>query len=123
MDNNRGRLLYAALVIADASWMFALLATVGMIFGLGTSPLSWPVLAALLGLSIFVGWVAAGVRGDFVTISIQKDERWGFSRNTTHELRCGDDTGYFGILEHETLSLFGVGWIYRQVGATRLQYA
>ncbi len=70
MDNNRGRLLYAALVIADASWMFALLATVGMIFGLGTSPLSWPVLAALLGLSIFVGWVAAGVRGDFVTIAI-----------------------------------------------------
>ena len=70
MDNNRGRLLYAALVIADASWVFALLATVGMIFDLGTSPLSWPVLAAVLGMSIFVGWVAAGVRGDFVTIAI-----------------------------------------------------
>lgn len=70
MDSNRGRLLYAALAIADASWVFAILATASMVFELGASPLSWPVLAALMGLSMFAGWVASGVRGDFVTIAI-----------------------------------------------------
>lgn len=70
MNTNRGRLLFLALSVVDASWVFAAAATFGLLFGLGTSPLSWPVMIAVLGISMFAGWIAVGVRGDFITVAL-----------------------------------------------------
>lgn len=70
MGTNRGRLLFLSLALADSSWIFAATSLFAIVFGLSASPLSWPLILGLLILSLFVGWVAIGARGDIVSLAL-----------------------------------------------------
>ncbi|MBI4306052.1 MAG: DUF4129 domain-containing protein [Chloroflexi bacterium] len=70
MDANREKLLYAALMVAEAAWLYVLAALIGLVLQLGGAPLSWGIVTLLLGGAMLVGWVALGIRGETATLAL-----------------------------------------------------
>ncbi|MBM3958610.1 MAG: hypothetical protein FJ314_02400 [SAR202 cluster bacterium] len=70
MITTREKLLYAALWVADAAWLYVALAVFGLIVQIGGSPLSWPAVMGVLAGAMLVGWVAHGLKGETATLAL-----------------------------------------------------
>ncbi|MEX0762169.1 MAG: hypothetical protein WD208_03870 [Dehalococcoidia bacterium] len=70
MHNNRGRMIFACLSIAESALIYAALGILGVVFGFGGSPLPWLAVLALMSLGMLVGWATAGARGDLATLAM-----------------------------------------------------
>lgn len=51
----QGRIVLAAIVLAESAWVFSLLGAAGVLVGADGSPISWPGVATLTGFAILVG--------------------------------------------------------------------
>ena len=70
MADNRGRIILAALAIAESIWIYGVLAVVGLLSGMGGSPLTWFAVFALYVTGMFIGWLTMGLRGNKATLAI-----------------------------------------------------
>lgn len=70
MGKSNDWLLYTALTVADASWVFALLATFCMVCRLEAVPLSWPLLVSIMGLSIIVGRLVYRIKSGITKVTV-----------------------------------------------------
>ena len=70
MADNRGKIILAALAIADSVWIYGALAVFGLIVGMGGSPLTWFSVFALYLAGMFVGWLTMGLKGNKATLAI-----------------------------------------------------
>jgi hypothetical protein len=61
---------YAALIIVESVWWFAVLATIGGMLGLGGSPLPWAAVLMLFAVGVSSAWLFGGMKGDSATIAI-----------------------------------------------------
>ena len=70
MADNRGKIILGALAIAESVWIYGALSVIGLLIGLGGSPLTWFVVFALYVTGMFVGWLTMGLRGNKGTLAI-----------------------------------------------------
>ena len=70
MADNRGKIILGTLAIAESVWIYALLSVIGLLIGLGGSPLGWFTVFALYAAGMFVGWLTMGLRGNRGTLAI-----------------------------------------------------
>lgn len=67
---NRYRLIYGCLVVAEACWLYALLGTGGVLLGQGGSPLPWLAVLLLVVSGMYAGWLTMGMKGDAVSLAM-----------------------------------------------------
>ena len=72
MAEGRSRLILLSIAVAESIWLFALFSVIGLIGGLGGSPLPWLSLFALTSLSIGSGYILGGVKGDETSTAIRQ---------------------------------------------------
>ena len=70
MADNRGKIILGALAIAESVWIYGVLSVVGLLIGLGGSPLTWYAVFALYVAGMFIGWLTMGLRGNKATLAI-----------------------------------------------------
>ena len=54
MNVSRDRWVLGATLLSESAWLFVLLGVVGLVLGLGGSPLMWPIVLAVLFLSMII---------------------------------------------------------------------
>jgi hypothetical protein len=62
---HRNAILLGSLAFAESIWLYAALALVGAVVGLGGASLPWLAVLALLLVGMLTGWMLGGVGGDF----------------------------------------------------------
>ena len=70
MFENRRGIVYVALLIAEACWLYAAAGLPCLALGFDGPPLPWATVAALLAAGMATTWVLGGVRGDPVRLAI-----------------------------------------------------
>ncbi len=70
MSENRGKIILGALAIAESIWIYGALAVIGLLVGLGGSPLTWFGVFALYLAGMFIGWLTMGLKGNKATLAI-----------------------------------------------------
>jgi len=105
----RDRLIYAALVVSESAWVYAFIAVLGVAGGSSGSPLSFFVIAGILGLSIvtysFLRWK-----------QFQAFELFYFGATA-----AGLILAYMAVAATFSPGSFEIGWIARLTGAEYLE--
>ncbi len=66
----RDRLIRLALLVTESVRIYGIAAVPALLIGEASSVLAWPVVAGILAVAMFMGWLTQGVRGDRTTLAI-----------------------------------------------------
>ena len=72
MSENRSKIMLVALAVAESTWLFALLAVIGLALGLGEAAMPWLAVFGLMFAAVLVGSLFAGVEGDNLALAMSQ---------------------------------------------------